>query len=75
MLPSLLEAMERHGHLSLDEELRRRLQTVTASTIDRLLAPVREEAGRRRRRGAVRSAIRRQVPIRTFGDSDDPVPG
>jgi hypothetical protein len=74
-LPSLVESMERHGHLRLDDEVRRRLLAVSASTIDRLLAPVRDEAGRRRRCGGVVSAIRKKVPVRTFGDWDDPSPG
>ncbi len=67
--------MERHGHLSLDEEVRRRLLAASASTIDRLLAPMREEAGRRRRRSGASTAIRRKVPVRTFGDWGDPIPG
>ncbi len=36
-LPSFVEAMERHGHLQLDEEVRRRLLAASAATIDRLL--------------------------------------
>lgn len=74
-LPSLVESMERHGHLSLDDEVRRRLLAASASTIDRLLAPIREEAGRRKRRSGASSAILRKVPVRTFGDWGDPVPG
>ncbi len=74
-LPSLVEAMERHGHLRLDDEVRRRLLAASASTIDRLLAPIREEAGRRKRRSGASSAIRRKVPVRTFGDWGDPPPG
>ena len=74
-LPSLVESMERHGHLCLDDEVRRCLLAVSAATIDRLLAPVRNEAGRRRRRGGAVSAIRKKVPVRTFGDWDDPSPG
>ncbi|MCP5044217.1 MAG: transposase, partial [bacterium] len=74
-LPSLVEAMERHGHLRLDGEVRRLLLAVSASTIDRLLAPIREEAGRRKRRTGATSAIRKKVPVRTFGDWGDPSPG
>lgn len=74
-LPSLVESMERHGHLHLDDEVRWRLLMASASTIDRLLAPVRDQAGRRRRRGGASSSIRKQVPVRTFGDWDDPSPG
>ncbi len=75
VLPGLIESMERHGHLDLDPELRHRLMTVSAATIDRLLAPTREKGERRRRRGGAQSSIRKQVPIRTFGDWKDPKPG
>ena len=74
-LPSLVEAMERHGHVRLDAEVRRRLLAASASTIDRLLAPIREEAGRRKRHSGTTSAVRRKVPVRTFGDWGDPPPG
>ena len=74
-LPSLVDAMERHGHLRLDDEVRRRLLAASASTIDRLLAPIREQAGRRKRRTGATSAIRRKIPVRTFGDWGDPPPG
>lgn len=47
---------------------------VSAATIDRLLAPVRHEAGRRRRRRPVKK-VARQIPIRTFADWDEPLPG
>ncbi len=43
-IPALLEAMELHGHLAVDAEVRRRLLTVGAATIDRLLASVRGAA-------------------------------
>ena len=72
----LIAAMERHGHLALDAEVRRRLETVSAATIDRILGPVRKQAaGRGRRRTAPSSAIRRAVPIRTSADWHDPSPG
>lgn len=74
-LPSLVESMERHGHLSLDDKVRRCLLAVSAATIDRLLAPIRDKAGQRRRRGGAVSAVRKKVPVRTFGDWEDPSPG
>lgn len=67
--------MERHGHLSLEAEVRPRLLAVSAATIDRLLKPVREEAGQRLRRGGATSAVRKKVPMRTFGRWGDPSPG
>ena len=72
--PALIGAVECHGHLELDAEVRERLVSVSAATIDRLLAPVRREAGsRRRRRGKRKIAAR--VPVRTFADWTEPLPG
>ena len=41
ILPGLISAMERHGHLTLDPDVRRLLLAASPATIDRLLAPVR----------------------------------
>src|SRR5437764_1789431 len=74
IVPSLVEAMERHGHLALDATVRQRLLTVSAATIDRLLTPVRGQAcGRKKRKIANRSG--QQIPIRTFADWHEPAPG
>jgi hypothetical protein len=76
LVPILVEAMERHGHLDIAPEVRAGLLGMSAATIDRILRDVRERAGGRRRRYAAPSAaIRRSVPVRTFGDWDDPPPG
>lgn len=37
LAPLLVEAMERHGHLQLDPEVRRQLLAMSAATIDRAL--------------------------------------
>ena len=42
-LPSMVESLERHGHLDLDPDVREGLFSASASTIDRLLRPVREK--------------------------------
>jgi hypothetical protein len=41
VLPSLVAAWERHGHLALDATVRQRVRAVSAATIDRLLVSVR----------------------------------
>ncbi|MFZ0255751.1 MAG: transposase family protein [Gammaproteobacteria bacterium] len=74
ILPSLVDAMERHGHLNLEPTVRERVLGVSAATIDRLLEPVRSKAGRRRRRRGGKK-ISQQVPIRTFADWHQPPPG
>lgn len=77
VMPVLIDALERHGHLQLDAEVRRRLLTVSAATMDRLLSRVGEQAGgsQRRRSGVSTTALRKRVPIRTFADWHDPPPG
>jgi hypothetical protein len=75
LLPQLLEAMERHGHIQLEAELRTQLLKMSASTIDRLLAPVREHAyGGRKKRTAL-NRIRKLVAVRTFADWAECRPG
>src|SRR4051812_3718501 len=73
-LPGLISAMERHGHLALDSKVRQLLRDASPTTIDRLLAPIRGAAGRRRRRKATTEASR-EIPVRTFADWNQPVPG
>jgi len=77
LIPTLIDSMTRHGHLSLPNDLRRRLKQISAATIDRLLRDAREQAfsGQLRRAGGIGNAIRRAVPIRTFTDWNDPLPG
>jgi len=68
-MPTLVEAMERHGHLKLGPEIRAGLLAMSAAMIDRSLRKAREQAGgRRRRRTAPPSSIRRSMPVRTFSD-------
>jgi hypothetical protein len=73
-LAAMIEAMERHGHLELEGEARRRLLAMSASTIDRVLREVKIAAGNKVRRGAA-NGIRKTIPVRTFSDWGDPPPG
>ena len=76
MIPTLLPALERHGRLQLDKADHTLVLDVSAATIDRLLVDIKiAAAGGKRRRVGFYSAVRREVPIRTFNDWNDPVPG
>ena len=76
LLPTLVPALERHGHLTLDARVREQLMAVSAATIDRRLTPARTvTAGQRRRRRSGGDRVRGRVPVRTFGDWQDPAPG
>jgi hypothetical protein len=54
--------------------VRQRLLAASAATIDRLLASVRSTATRRKKRKAA-TKMSKQVPIRTFADWKEPLPG
>ena len=73
-LSHLVDSMERHGHLDLDPEVRTRLLSASAATLDRLLKPIRPTAGSRRRRRR-RQSMSKRVPVRTYNDWDGPPPG
>ena len=73
-LPNLVDSMERHGHLELNPEVRSRLLSASAATLDRLLGPIRTTAGSRRKRRR-RPSMGRRIPVRTFNDWNRPPPG
>jgi hypothetical protein len=76
LVPILVSAMERHGHLQLAPEVLAGLLTMSAATMDRALREARgATTGRPRRRSPPSAAIRRSVAVRTFSDWDDPPPG
>ena len=58
LLPVLVDAMERHGHLDMDPVIRSKVLQVSAATIDRMLAAARLHIdGQRKRRKGVGSAM------------------
>ena len=75
-LPEMVAVLERYDHLSLAEDVRSRLLSISPSTVDRLLYTIRR--GRKAagigitKPGAL---IKGQVPIRTFSEWDDERPG
>jgi hypothetical protein len=74
ILPSLVTALEQHGHRALDPTVRHHRLSASAATIDRLLASVRRTASSRKKR-EIATKPSKQVPIRTFADWNQPVPG
>ena len=76
LVPMLIDAMERHGHLELDPIVKDKVLAVSAATIDRVLAGTRLQIdGQRKRRKGIGAAIRRSIPVRMFADWGDPPPG
>jgi len=74
LLRILLPALERHGHLKLDEVIRAKVLAMSAATIDRLLRAPRQATRTKRLRRVV-PEIRRRVRVRTFADWHEPPPG
>ena len=74
LIPNLITAMERHGHLALEAEVRKQVLSVSAATIDRLLVTVRTTAGTRRKRHPVKR-VGKEIPTKTYHDWKDPLPG
>jgi hypothetical protein len=54
VIAGLIDAMERHGHLKLDTAVREVLVSISAATMDRLLASVQRDSDKAavRRAGA-----------------------
>jgi len=69
-------ALERHGELALSNEQRTQLLSMSAATIDRLLAAKRR---RLRLNGTTHTKpgtlLRSQIPVRTFAEWDQGRPG
>jgi hypothetical protein len=75
-MPEIVAALERCGELQVQPEIKAKLLSVSAATIDRMLAPERARLHVRGRSGTKpRSILQRQIPIRTFAEWDEARPG
>ena len=75
LVPILVSALERHGHLTLASTVRARVLAASAATLDRLLTSTRAAVSGHRTRRRVLPAVQRNVPVRTCADWDSPLPG
>jgi hypothetical protein len=70
-IPALLASLEAHGELQLEPEVREKVLQASPSTIDRLLQLFkRHHTKRPYSQSKSVSAIKAQVPLRTFGEWD-----
>jgi hypothetical protein len=74
-LPTLVEALERHGHLHLTEKCRSQLLSMSAATADRLLRSRRKHGPRGISTTQAGTLLKHQIPIRTFQDWNETQPG
>jgi hypothetical protein len=76
LIPVLVDALERHGHLKLEAAVRDAVLAMSAATIDRRLKPIRARSGHRRRSQSWgMPSLRKSIPVRTLTDWPNPIPG
>jgi Integrase core domain len=76
MLGELVAVLRRFGELDIDEDTAALLVGMSAATIDRRLAPERKKyAAKGRCRTKPGTLLKSQIPVRTWADWDDAVPG
>jgi hypothetical protein len=72
-LPELIPTLERHGHLTIADEVREQLLAMSPATADRLLRPVRHPHGLSTTKPG--RLLKQQIPVRTFTEWTDVKPG
>ena len=80
LAPFMAEAvkkLEKHKEIDLTFKVRKKLTKISASTIDRLLKPVKDSyrIGKGRKGTKPGTLLKNSIPIRTFADWDDASPG
>lgn len=75
-MAEMVPAMERSDELAVDPEVRHKLLRISSATIDRLLAPERRRLRVKGRSGTKPGTLlKRHIPIRTFAEWDETLPG
>ena len=75
-LSEIIPVLERWGEIKLNLKVREKLLKISAATIDRLLADTRKRYGiKGRSTTRPGTLLKKSIPIRTFADWDEKVPG
>jgi hypothetical protein len=76
-MPEIILKLEAFSEIEMDSSAKQKLLKISASTIDRLLKPVRDSLriGRGRSFTKPGTLLKHQIPIKTFSDWDDAIPG
>lgn len=76
VVPTLLQALERHHGLVVPTAVRTALLSASPATLERLLRPLRRQRGRQPYRASPAvSALRQQIPLRTWSEWTAVAPG
>lgn len=75
-IPELIRILKRDGEIEVSLEIEEKLLTISAATIDRLLAPTKRKLKVKGISGTKPGTLlKSQIPIRTFADWDELTPG
>ncbi len=75
-LKEFIQALERHGELTLKSSVREKLLTISAATIDRMLRGEKKTfMGKGKSWTKPGTLLKHQIPIRTFSEWEDVKPG
>lgn len=76
ILPEVVAVLEQHREIARDAATRQKLYSISAATIDRVLAPEHRRFALRGRAGSKPGTLlKHQIPIRTFGVWNQAQPG
>jgi hypothetical protein len=76
VIGELIPVLEEHREIELDTTTKQKLQEISASTIDRALAPERKRLlSRTRSRTKPGTLLKHKIPIKTFSQWDEQKPG
>ena len=73
-LPELVAALERHGHICLTPEVRKKLLNISAATADRILSIERHKHCKGMTTTKPGNLLKKQIKIHTFWGWDDIIP-
>jgi hypothetical protein len=74
-LPTLIESLERHGHLQLNEMCRSQLLSMSPATADRILQPYRKQERHGLATTRPGTLLKKQIPVRSFNEWTENKPG
>ncbi len=72
-LPDLIPTLERHGHLTITDEVRRQVLAISPAAADRLLRPLRQPHGLTTTKPG--RLLKQHIPVRTLSEWTDLKPG
>ena len=74
-LPDLVQSLEKFGHLSISAETRKRLLSVSAATVDRIVSKERAKYPKGKSLTKPGGLLKRTIKVRTFSDWNEAQPG